>query len=178
MCDFSERRKSQSQSKLFLRSLVPFFLPCHLWSALKISLGHIVGNLSDFGCTLLSSAVQYCTKLIQRNTANPIYIVRVGILTGSLTPLVPWARLVNFFPRVCQPVRRGCAFIPAPDTTFLNEQSTALTALVVGAESRRLCFLSEKFNLLRLRAVAIMPRHRESKPFRLINMTARFITFL
>lgn len=135
---------------LFLRSLVPFFLPCHTWRALKISLVHIVGNLSDFGYTFLS----ICTKLIQQNAANPIYIVRVGILTGSLTPLVPWARLVNFFPRVCQPVRRGCAFIPAPDTTFLNEQSTQLTALVVSAESQRLCFLSEKFNLRHLLTVA------------------------
>ena len=84
---------------------------------------------------------KYWTKLIQQNTANPIYIVRVGILTGSLTPLVPWARLVNFFPRVCQPVRRGCAFIPAPDTTFLNEQSSPLTALVVSVESPEALFL-------------------------------------
>jgi len=74
---------------LFLRSLVPFFLPCHTWSALKISLGHIVGNLPDFGYTFLSSALQSYTELIEQNTANPIYIVNVGILTGSLTPFVP-----------------------------------------------------------------------------------------
>jgi hypothetical protein len=123
---------------LLLRSLVPFFLPCHTWSALKISLGHIVGNLSEFRYTFLSSAFQSYAELIEQNTANPIYIVSVGIQTGSLTPLVPWARLVNFCPRVCQPVRRGCAFNPAPDTIFLNEQSTPQTALVGSSESRRL----------------------------------------